>query len=73
MEDRRTAEVIGLLIMLSVLFFGLKLGGVIDWSWWWVASPLWLPLALVLVFVGLLLLLDLIFGGNDKGGFDGRG
>ena len=30
---------------LALLFIGLKLGGVITWSWWWVLSPLWIPLA----------------------------
>jgi hypothetical protein len=28
-------------------------GGVIDWSWWWVVAPLWLPLSMTtLVFAG---------------------
>lgn len=40
--------------MLAVLFIGLKLGSVIDWSWWWVLSPLWGPLAIALL-LGLLL------------------
>ena len=26
---------------LFLLFLGLKLGGVITWSWWWVTAPLW--------------------------------
>lgn len=26
--------------LLQVLFIGLKLGGVINWSWWWVFSPI---------------------------------
>jgi hypothetical protein len=26
----------------TLLFVGLKLGGAIDWSWWWVFSPLWI-------------------------------
>jgi hypothetical protein len=30
---------------LFLLFLGLKLLRVIDWSWWWVTSPLWIPLA----------------------------
>lgn len=43
---------------LGVLFVGLKLGGIIDWSWWWVLLPFWggLVLAFVtivgLVFIG---------------------
>jgi hypothetical protein len=27
----------------------LKLTGDIDWSWWWVTSPLWIPVALLFV------------------------
>ena len=37
--------------LLTVLFIGLKLGGVIDWSWWWVLSPLWIGFSIIaLVF-----------------------
>lgn len=25
------------------LFLGLKLGGIIDWSWWFVAMPVYVP------------------------------
>lgn len=42
---------IGFLGMLAIVFIALKLGevGVVaDWSWVWVLSPLWLPLAVVL-------------------------
>lgn len=34
--------------LLTVLFIGLKLTGFIAWSWWWVLSPLWIPLAVIL-------------------------
>lgn len=34
---------VGFFGLLGILFIGLKLGGVIDWSWWWVLSPLWIP------------------------------
>lgn len=33
----------------GVLFIVLKLTGNIDWSWPWVLTPLWAPLALGLV------------------------
>ena len=26
----------------QIVFVVLKLTGVIDWSWWWVMSPLWI-------------------------------
>lgn len=35
--------------LLGILFIGLKLGEVINWSWWWVLAPLWGPFALVLL------------------------
>lgn len=46
-----------LLPLLTVLFVGLKLTGHIAWSWWWVLSPLWLP---IVVFLTLGLVLYLI-------------
>jgi hypothetical protein len=35
-----------LLIGIFLIFLTLKLCGVIDWSWWWVTAPLWIPFAL---------------------------
>ncbi len=32
---------IGFVGLLTILFVGLKLTDVIDWSWWWVLSPIW--------------------------------
>lgn len=40
---------IGLCDIVFVLFLGLKLGKVIDWSWWWVTAPLWGQVVLALV------------------------
>lgn len=28
--------------LLTLIFITLKLCSVIDWSWWWVLSPLWI-------------------------------
>lgn len=28
-----------------ITFLVLKLTGQIDWSWWWITSPLWIPFA----------------------------
>lgn len=36
----------GLLEILLVIFVVLKLCNLIDWSWWWVLSPLWIPILL---------------------------
>lgn len=37
--------------LLTVLFIGLKLTGDIDWSWWWVLSPIWFVVAVAIVGV----------------------
>ena len=34
---------------LAIVFITLKLVDVIDWSWWWVLSPIWIPIALLVV------------------------
>lgn len=39
--------------IIFLAFFFAKIFDKIDWSWWWVFSPLWIPLALV----GLILLI----------------
>lgn len=45
-----TTSGLGLSGTLFVVFLVLKLTGNIDWSWWWVTAPLWIPLALLLGF-----------------------
>lgn len=46
---------IGLGGVLFVTFLILKLTHVIDWSWWWVTAPLWVPVVFVIAFVVLVL------------------
>jgi len=42
---------IGLGGLLFCIFLVLKLTGVIAWSWFWVTSPLWIGLVLVIGFI----------------------
>ena len=35
-------------------FFFAKIFGKIDWSWWWVFSPLWIPAVIVLGILAVL-------------------
>ena len=44
---------IGTLGALFVAFVVLKLCGVIDWSWWWVTAPIWMPISALLLGAGL--------------------
>ena len=47
--------------LLGLLFIALKLCDKIDWSWIWVLSPFWIPLAATLgVFLLALIVLLLI-------------
>lgn len=39
--------------LLGVLFVGLKLGNVINWSWLWVLAPFWIPISIALVLFAL--------------------
>lgn len=37
--------------LLLVAFVVLKLVGLINWSWWWVLSPVWIPVCIFAVIV----------------------
>lgn len=43
-----------------IVFLILKLTDVIDWSWWWVTSPLWLPIVFGLALIFVVLMIALI-------------
>ena len=50
----------GLLGCVFLVFLTLKLCGVLQWSWWWVTAPLWIPAGigvaalLVVLFVAII-------------------
>lgn len=48
---------IGFAEALTLLFIGLKLGKVIDWSWLWVLGPAWISLVLIIV----LFIIEVVF------------
>ncbi len=49
-DGNRVTVKLGLGWILFFIFLTLKLTDTISWSWWWVTSPLWLPMAAALVF-----------------------
>jgi len=69
MSKEQTTKVISssLTTVLFVVFLVLKLTGNIDWSWWWVTSPLWLPLTIVIGFAALLITVGIILVMVNKG------
>lgn len=44
--------------LMLVAFVVLRLCGVIDWSWWWMLAPGWIPVAIVVGFNALEKIID---------------
>ena len=44
---------IGFVGLLTIVFIVLKLTGYIDWSWWWVLSPIWIAATVVVAILAL--------------------
>jgi hypothetical protein len=57
MENKKSSGGIGIGMVLFIIFTVLKLTGNIDWSWWWVTSPLWIPVVILLLIVGFIAIL----------------
>jgi len=48
----------GFLSWLTLAFIVLKLTDYITWSWWWVLSPVWIPLLVVIVLIILIKIVE---------------
>ena len=46
-----------LTVVIFLAFFFAKIYDKIDWNWWWVFSPLWIPLAII---IGLIIIFSII-------------
>lgn len=51
---------IGFSGLLTIVFIVLKLLGKIDWSWWWVLSPLWISIGLALFILAIVAIVAII-------------
>jgi hypothetical protein len=49
--SKRISITFNLVPTLTIVFLILKLCKVIDWSWWWVLSPSWIPVVLMLILL----------------------
>ena len=64
-----TSGGIGFAGLLTIVFITLKLCNVIAWSWWWVLSPIWISIGLVLgiiAIVGIIALIAALMSGPKK-------
>lgn len=55
MSDSKTSGGLGLSGALFVLFVALRLTDHIDWAWYWIVAPLWIPLLVALTCFAVLL------------------
>ena len=48
---------VGIIGLLFLVFLVLKLCKVIDWSWWWVTSPLWITagIGILIALIGVII------------------
>jgi len=56
--NKESGPSIGFFSLLLLLFIGLKLSNVIAWSWFWVLSPLWAYIILVMSAVAIIVWLS---------------
>ena len=63
LESKKSNAGSHVLTILFLIFLTLKLanvGLVATWSWWWVTSPLWLPVTIVIAISALILIVQLL-------------
>lgn len=49
---------IGIADVLTLILIVLKLVGVINWSWVWVLSPVWISIIILIVMYGIIAICD---------------
>ena len=52
--NNKSSGGVGCSTVVLIVFIILKLVGVINWSWWWVLSPLWISFGLGLIAIIIL-------------------
>lgn len=55
-NDKSASGGIGFCGLLTIAFIVLKLLKVISWSWWWVLSPIWIPMLIVTIIILVVML-----------------
>ena len=61
MSDKKIVASPGFCTILFIVFLILKLTNTIDWSWWWITAPLWIPLGIAIIalaIVGIIVVLS---------------
>lgn len=61
MSENNSSSPMAFTSVLALIFIALKLTGYISWSWWWVLAPMYVPILITIIAIGILFL----FGGGD--------
>ncbi len=48
-------------IIIFLAFFFAKIFDKIDWSWWWVFSPLWIPIVILMLLCLIVFIIYFIY------------
>lgn len=65
-DNKSTSDGIGFTGLLFITFIVLKLYNVIDWSWWWVLSPFWIPAGIALLLLAAIGVIKLMEARRNK-------
>lgn len=60
MEDNNSLINIDSIDLITIVFVILKLTDVIDWSWWWVLSPILISFSLLIIVLVIALIIALV-------------
>ena len=59
--DKQTSTGAGFCDILLIVFIVLKLCHVINWSWWWVLAPFWIPLLIAIIAIVIIALSERVW------------
>lgn len=51
---------IGFTGLLTIVFIVLRLTGFINWSWWWILSPMWISLCIAIIVMVVVIAFKLL-------------
>ena len=58
--DTSSSSGMGFVGLLTIVFIVLKLLDKINWSWWWVLSPIWISISAILAIFIVIILVILV-------------
>lgn len=68
-KEKQTTGSIGFFGLLTIVFITLKLTGFITWHWFWVLSPILIPVGLVILSATIVIIIAVV---AEKGGRIGK-